>query len=391
MPLRVDGPDIVTKADKKAIARVQRRPAPKVPSRPRAYVAPRAAAPVAVARPRAPLAPTSKRDKGLLERAAGAAGGLIRQVGELDLVPVGFGGSQRSGNQFGGQMRSQQVKPAKVKHAVEAVGEYSGIQSARRIRNGEGSWADYLAVAAVAAPSFLRPAVAGARAGRTVGIVSPGMAKSISAKRYGGVKIKPSKKIGQMEQERIRVNPENPMRPTHGSRPLPKDPAQLKRGGVYRVPSPEEDYQEYMGNRLHWLVDTENDQVFIGQPGQIHADIYTALAERGIMRDRGRLGQGFLSDNSDEWGYAGSHGGDEWPADLVATSAGPTPALNHWLALLTRNLDIYDDDIDLGMGAPAPSAGSAHGRLGPASDDFPDHSLQRALMRMRHLRQRYDR
>lgn len=281
--------------------------------------------------------PAPKKEPSLLGRATRAVADVAERSWEavseapVDLRSLTTGGRVRRG--------------PKVKDVAHQLGELSGVNSVRRIRAGEGGAGDWLTVGSMAAGPVGRGAVLAARAPRQLGIVSPDMAKTIANAGYTGVKVK--KPTPDM-RPRTRIN-ELGFRPMAGAQTLPRGGEQsLKRGGIYRVPAERTGDNEYMGNRMHWLVDADNDMVFIGEPGQIHADIYEMLAERGILRQPGSLGQGFLS-ASRTGSEAAERGTRTRDYSVLVGGSRRTPASNRWLQYLTRNLDIADEDIDLGM------------------------------------------
>lgn len=261
----------------------------------------------------------------------------LDKLGDVDIpiphLSVRVGG----GNQFGGHTARQAVKSPKGKHLAQAVGEQTGLLPAYRIRQGKGHWSDYLALGLMAAPGVGKIASQAARQGSKTGIISPGMVNSVSNAGYLGVKV--NKKLPDANTGRLGGA-------MTGARSLPAR-GPLKRGAIYRVPEPQTPYgDDWLGNRIHWLVDPDNDQVFIGQPSQTHGEIYDALAERGHLRARGDLGQGFLSaPESGMWSELMEDGGR---AHGTLVAGGRTSAAKRWLQLLTRNLDINDSDLDFG-------------------------------------------
>lgn len=206
-------------------------------------------------------------------------------IGNVNLKPVGFGGAVRPGNQFGGNMRSQTVKPAKVKHAVEAAGEYTGVQSVRRIRKGEGSLGDYLTVGAMMLPmagGITRASVRSARA-PAFGVISP--ATQMDIVQAGGAKIVAPRETRLDLRELYDRLPETPP-----PSPLPR------RGGI----NPEyHGYSSFLDaegipTRMPWIIDRRSGTPHVLPPGYEHAawsgyDEIPKELQRG-----GRLKQGWL-------------------------------------------------------------------------------------------------
>lgn len=266
-----------------------------------------------------------------VEHAVKPAGRIARRTvkaaGDMPLVALGSGASPRKA----------------APKLPTAAGELSGVSSVRRIRKGKGTLADWLVVGGIAAGPVARSASLSLRSSPKFGILSNDAIGNVRRRGYSGVALK----------RHIDLEPDKMIDARTGARPLPRR-GQVEPGGVYRVRRPEsDDYysdwhtDEMLGNRIPWLVDDANNQVFVGEPGMEHANIYEALAERGVLRESGSLGQGYLY--SPRWGA-----GERYPSSLVAgtksSSAGANDALRRWLQYLTRNLDIVDDDVELSGG-----------------------------------------
>lgn len=307
MPLRADGPDIVTRADKKAIARVMR---PKYQTKERAEAQ-------AAFTLRKHREGREREDKDnffsrALKATGRAASSVLDEVGDVTIDPRALSSS--------GRVRGGGVKARDV---ANQVGELSGVNSARRIRAGKGSAMDWVSVGATASGPFGRAASAALKASPKLGVISPQMARNIAAMGISGVNLNRPLDVEKLRSGKAHLGTQ---RLRSGEAPVSGRPASVRGQG---------DNELVTGDRLAWITNPRQDvSVVARKPNAAHSNIYDDLGMRGQERE---LSQGFV--------YQPPGG---LPARIVAGSKGNLAglrSLEQLLMLLSRNLDFYDKDI----------------------------------------------
>jgi len=312
-----------------------------------------------------------KKDSDPVGSFLGFAGRAIRKVGDIDLPALAPGSNVRPGNQFGGRMRSQKVKGAKVKHAAEAVGEYSGVLPAKRIREGKGTWQDWAAVAAIGLPAPLRNATRAARRGPKFGILSePAIEAGVRGGKFQVRAKKPLSFVEDMEMGGMGYSPE--IGEMHRKFPLYEGPSKNTRPGAYRVEGNPDVRPLDRGftNRAPVVSAKKGDkgQVWMGQPGWSHGQLIERLNDLGHNYNYGDMYQSFVFQPSDDIIQMmldfGTYAGDPVP--------GKTYGYNQ---LARRGFEAYDDADLLSPNMQAAEAANVA--------DYEDELTQRLIDTMR--------